>query len=113
MATKPRYRLKINPLVNSEDILALPEELQVDFSEVFQPILRIDPYDCDGFPHHCLKGNLVNYRTLDIEWQGNPNAYRLVYRIYEKPAPRRVLILSFDEHDAAYEKAKARAGKKQ
>jgi hypothetical protein len=49
---------------------------------------------------------------LDISWEGNPNAYRLVYRVYEKPAPRRVLVLSFDEHDLAYEKAKARAERK-
>jgi hypothetical protein len=34
--------------------------------------------------------------------------YRLVYRIYEKPAPRRVVILSFGEHDPAYENAKRR-----
>ena len=31
-----------------------------------------------------------------------------VYRIYEKPAPKRVFILSFAEHDLAYEKAKDR-----
>ena len=112
MATKPRYLLKINPLVNSEDIPALREELRADFLEVFQPILQTDPYGCDGFPHHSLKGELTGYRALEIEWESNPNAYRLVYRIYDKLAPRRVLILSFDEHDLAYDKATARVGKK-
>jgi hypothetical protein len=29
-------------------------------------------------------------------------------RIYEKPSPRRVLVISFAEHDPAYEKAVAR-----
>ena len=111
MATKSRYRLKIHPLVNSEDIPALPAELQADFYEVFQPILQTDPYNCDGFPHHSLKGDLTGYRALDIEWEGNPNAYRLVYRINEKPAPKRVLIVSFAEHNPAYDRAKERTGR--
>jgi hypothetical protein len=34
--------------------------------------------------------------------------YRLVYRIYEKPTPKRVRVISFDIHDPAYEKAKQR-----
>ena len=109
MATK--YQLHINPLVLREDIPALPEQLQTDFNEVFQPILQTDPHGCEGFPWHTLKGNLSGYRALEVEWEGNYNAYRLVYRVYEKPAPRRVLILSFAEHDPAYEKAKARIGK--
>ena len=95
-----------------EDIPALPEQLQTDFNKVFQPILQTEPHGCEGFPWHILKGDLSGYRALEVEWEGNPNAYRLVYRIYEKPAPRRVLIISFAEHDPAYEKAKTRAGKK-
>ena len=110
MAT--RYLLKINPLVLSEDIPTLPEQLQIDFLEVFQPILQTDPHEFEGFPWHSLKGDLAGYRALEVEWEGNPNAYRLVYRIYEKPAPRRILIISFAEHDPAYEKAKNRASKK-
>jgi len=106
-----RYLLKINPLVLSEDIPALPEQLQTDFDEVFQPILQADPLRCEGFPWHTLKGDLLGYCALEVEWDGNYNAYRLVYRVYKKPAPRRVLILSFAEHDPAYEKAKVRIEK--
>jgi len=29
----------------------------------------------------------------------------MVDRVYEKPSPRRVLVISFAEHDPAYEKA--------
>jgi hypothetical protein len=36
------------------------------------------------------------------------SSYRLVYRIFDKPAPKRVEVLSFAEHDPAYERAKAR-----
>lgn len=112
MGTKSRYLLKINPLVLAEDIPALPSELQADFVEVFQPILQVDPYNCDGLPSHPLKGDLSGYRALEVEWEGDKNAYRLVYRVYEKPTPKRVQILSFAEHDPAYDKAKERSGKK-
>lgn len=111
MATRSRYLLKIHPGVNAEDLPDLPPDLQSDFTEVFQPILKTDPYGCDGFDNHILKGRLRGYRVLDIEWESNPNAYKLVYRIYDKPSPKRVAILSFDEHDAAYEKAIIRAGR--
>ena len=80
--------------------------------DIYQPVLQIDPYQCEGLPSHELKGDLLGYRTLEVEWLGNPNAYRLVYRVYENPTPRRVLIISFAEHDPAYEKASARSGKK-
>jgi hypothetical protein len=68
--------------------------------------LKADPYRCGGFPNHALKGKLRGYRALEIDW--NQVFYRLVYRIYEKPPPRRVLVISFAEHDPAYEKAVAR-----
>jgi len=102
-----RYLLKIHPQVLSEDIPALPLQLRAEFSETFQRTLQADAHNCRGFPWHFLRGELTGYRALEIEWQGNPNTYRLVYRIYEKPAPRRV-----DEHDSAYNKAIARAGRR-
>jgi len=74
--------------------------------------LQTEPYKCEGFPHHALKGELAGYYALGIEWEGNPNAFRLVYRIYDKPAPRTVAIISFDKHDPAYDKAKNRARRK-
>lgn len=109
MAT--RYRLKIHPKVITEDLPSLPEELQIDFDEIFKPILHIDPKNCDGLPHHPLTGKLRNWQALEIEWEGNPNAYRLVYRIFDKPAPKHVEIISFAQHNPAYDNAKLRLGK--
>jgi len=92
----------------SEDVPELPPELQDDFEQLYKPVLKANPNTCGGLPHHALNGDLANYYALEIYFEV---AYRLVYRVYEKPAPRRVLILSFAEHDPAYKKAKARIGK--
>lgn len=113
MGTKSRYRVKVNPLVSREDLPLLPPELQQDFKDYCESIFVQDPYGCFGLPNHTLKGKLSHCRALEIEWQGNPNAFRLVYRIHEKPAPSRVDILSFAEHDLAYEKAKERKANKE
>nr|WP_232225077.1 hypothetical protein [Dactylococcopsis salina] len=67
--------------------------------------MKADPYRCGGFPNHALKGKLRGYRALEIDGEGV--AYRLVYRVYEQPSPRRVLVISFAEPDPAYEKAMA------
>jgi hypothetical protein len=96
--------------VTSEDLPALPSELRTTFFNEYRPILSADPYGCSGLPNHKLTGRLKDYRTLDIDWEGV--SYRLVYRIYESPAPKRVFVVSFDEHDAAYDKAKQRMGRK-
>jgi hypothetical protein len=53
-----------------------------------------------------LMGKLKGCRAIDIDWNGV--SYRLVYQIHEKSSPKRVLILSFAEHDPAYEKANQR-----
>ncbi|WP_051030528.1 hypothetical protein [Halothece sp. PCC 7418] len=89
-----------------EDFKELSTFLVNQFWEHYKPLLKTDPYNCSGFPNHALKGKLRGYRALEIDWEGV--AYRLVYRVYEKPSPRRVLVISFAEHDPAYEKAIAR-----
>ena len=109
MATKSKYIFQTHPLLISEDLPALPSELRTAFSEEYRSILSADPYDCRGFPNHNLKGRLQDLRTLDIDFAGI--SYRLVYRVYEYPAPKRVFVVSFDEHDAAYDKAKERTGR--
>lgn len=109
MATKSNYLFQKHPQIESEDLPALPTELQEDFRELYKPILMADPYRCGGFPNHALSGRLKDYRTLEIDWEGI--SYRLVYRVYESPTPKRVLVVSFDEHDPAYEKAKQRTGR--
>ncbi len=87
------------------DISQLPPQLQQKWPN-YQKILALDPYQTLGFPSHNLTGKLKGCRALEIDWNDCP--YRLVYRIQEKPSPKRVVILSFAEHDPAYEKAKKR-----
>ena len=106
---KSNYLFQKHPKIESEDLPALPAELQEDFRDFYKPILMTDPYRCGGFPNHTLTGKLKGYRTLEIERAGI--SYRLVWRIYESSAPKRVFVVSFDEHDAAYEKAKQRTGR--
>jgi mRNA interferase RelE/StbE len=100
-----RYWIKVHQWVNSQDLPALPSDLRTDFVN-YQQILAFDPYQTSGIPNHTLSGKLIHYRALEIEWNGQ--IYRLVYRIYESPAPKRVLILSFALHDPAYLKAQER-----
>ncbi len=110
MGSKSRYRVQIKEAVQAEDLPALPVELQESFNDLCESVFAEDPYGCFGLLNHALKGRLSGYRTLETDWAGI--AYRLIYRIYEKPAPRRVVIFSFDKHDPAYDKAKVRAGRK-
>lgn len=91
--------------MTSQDVPELPAELRDDLLR-YQQVLSLNPVDTRGIPNHLLKGQLKNYRALEIEWNGV--AYRLVYRIYDSPAPRRVEILSFAKHDPAHDRAIAR-----
>lgn len=106
---KSNYLFQKHPKIESEDLPALPAELQEDFRDIYKPILMADPYRCGGFPNHTLIGKLKDYRTLEIEWARI--SYRLIWRIYESPSPKRVFVVSFAEHDAAYKKAKQRTGR--
>lgn len=106
MGTKSKYRVKVNHLVIEQDLPELPLELTQDFQDICNSIFVEDPYGCFGLANHNLKGDLKGYRALEVDW--NRISYRLVYRIYEQPSPKRVFILSFAEHDLAYEKAKQR-----
>ncbi len=103
-------KIQIHPLVSTEDLPTLPEQLQIDFA-IYRLLLARNPQK-PRLPGHNLTGELLGYRVLEVEWEGDLNAYRLIYHIYDKPAPRRVLIVSFAEHDSAYSKAKARSAKK-
>lgn len=107
---KSKYQLQIDNLVIKEDLPLLPIDLLEDFTHVIKPLMQIDPLNfCGAYSSHKLLGQLQGYRALEIDF-GN-TAYRLVYRIYDKPAPRRVFILSFADHDPAYEKAQKRKKK--
>ncbi len=106
MATKSKYQVKINQFVHEKDLPELPIKLRQNFQDMCNSIFVEDPYGCFGLDSHNLKGDLKGYRALEIDY--NNISYRLVYRIYEKPAPKRVLIISFAEHDPAYFRAKER-----
>lgn len=105
MATKIRYKVQLHRGVTQQDVFDLPAMLREDLPR-YQQILSLDPYKTRRVASHGLKGELAGYRALEIDW--NSIAYRLVYRVYDTPAPRRVLVLSFTEHDPAYERAIAR-----
>ncbi|MEY3868312.1 MAG: hypothetical protein RLZZ338_2203 [Cyanobacteriota bacterium] len=110
MTTKSRYLLKTHPDFDREDMPSLPQELREDFSKIYKPLLMTDPYNCQGYPTYGKRGDLAGYRALEIDY--GEIAYRLVYRIYDASAPKWVKIISFDEHDPAYEKAKIRTSRK-
>ena len=110
MAIRSKYLFQTHALVISEYLPALPPELRTTFLNEYRSILSADPYGCSGLPNHALTGRLRDYRTLDIDWEGV--SFRLVYRVYETPAPKRVYVVSVDEHDPAYEKAKERSRRK-
>jgi len=106
VGTKAKYLLKKHPLVETEDLIKLPWQLQKDYYSIIEKILQIDPYNGGKlFNTHILKGNLRGYRALEIDNYNFENTFRLVYKIYEKPAPKRVEILSIGEHDPAYDQA--------
>ena len=106
MAIRAKYFLQVHPLVLSEDLPNLPTVLQADFEGLFKPILQSSPETGGILSCHKLKGDLRGYHALEI--LHDEAEYRLVYRIYEKPTPKRVRVISFDIHDPAYEKAKQR-----
>lgn len=111
MGIKSTFQVQVKKQILEEDIFCLPEELRSDFEDYCESIFVKDPYKCFGLPVHALKGRLKGCMALEIEYEGDPNAYRLVYRVCEKPAPRRVEILSFSKHDLAYKRAKKRLGR--
>lgn len=99
------YKITLHQDVQVEDIPLLPEELKDEFIQ-YQRVLKLDPYQAKNIPSHDLRGDLKNYRALEIDCHGV--SYRLVYRVYEFPSPKRVQIISFAEHDLAYQTAKER-----
>lgn len=104
MAIRAKYLLQVHPLVISEDLPILPMILRIDFEGLFKPILQSSPDSGGILSCHKLRGNLRDYHALEILF--DDAEYRLVYRIFEKPTPKRVRVISFDFHDPAYEKAK-------
>jgi len=99
------YKVTLHQDIQSEDLSLLPEELREKFIQ-YQRVLKLDPYQTKGIPSHDLRGDLRNHRSLEIDFDGA--SYRLVYRIYGLPSPKRIQIISFAEHDLAYERAKNR-----
>ena len=103
MAMRAKYLLQVHPLVLSED---LPTILKTEVEGLFKPIFQSNPDTGGILSCHKLKGDLRGYHALEIRF--DEMEYRLVYRIYDKPAPKRLKVISFDIHDPAYEKARQR-----
>ena len=94
MAIRAKYFLQVHPLVILEDLPILPIILRTDFEGVFKPILQSSPNTGGILSCHKLKDDLHGYHALEIPF--DDAEYRLVYRIFEKPAPKRVRVISFD-----------------
>ena len=105
---KYKYHLHPHPKVIEEDLPKLPPELRNLYFEDIKEALRKKPSVPKGFGHHPLNGELKGYLALEVEWDNNPNAYRLVYKIVNSPSPRHVKVISFAEHNPAYEAATER-----
>lgn len=99
------YNVSLHQDIQGEDIPLLSETLQDDFRQ-YQKVLKLDPYHTKNIPSHDLRGDPKNYRAIEIDYYGI--SYRLVYRVYESPSPKRVQVISFAEHDLAYQRAKER-----
>ena len=106
MGIKSRYLLKLHDLVQQQDLVELSAELNKDFKAICNTAFTQDPYSCFGLSSHDLRGDLKNYRALELDYEGI--CYRIVYRVYELPSPKRVQVISFAEHDLAYARAKLR-----
>ena len=103
---RSKYLLKTNQQFLQQDLPDLPIALKQDFEAICNTALTQDPYGCFGLPNHQLKGELAHFRAIEIDYNGI--SYRLVYRVYESPSPKRVQVISFAEHDLAYQRAKER-----
>ncbi len=98
-----KYRIKLHPLLESDDIVALPSRLKVELDDILA-MLSQSPYT--ALPTHQLKGRLTGKMAAELEYDGE--AYRLVYQVHDKPAPRWLYIISVGLHDLAYLNAIAR-----
>ncbi|MCY7332784.1 MAG: hypothetical protein LH649_09030 [Pseudanabaena sp. CAN_BIN31] len=103
---RSKYLLKTNQQSLQQDLPDLPIALKQDFEAICNTALTQDPYGCFGLPNHQLKGELAHCRAIEIDYNGI--SYRLVYRVYESPSPKRVQVISFAEHYLAYQRAKER-----
>lgn len=78
MATKIKYAIRFHQGVTQQDLAELPPQLRQDLPR-YQQVLALDPYKTRKIPNHQLKGELLHYRALEVDWGGV--AYRLVYHI--------------------------------
>lgn len=107
-----KYHLSIHPSLLSDDLLAenLPPKLREDF-ELYKKIFKIGPsnfYKFEGLGTHELGGKLEGYSALDIEWEGNKDAYKLVYRVDFTHKPKIIYLISFSSHNESYDLADER-----
>lgn len=115
---------KQNKITNKYDLCIHPELMGVDLESVFLPgplkenfntycsIFRIGPDNFNSYPglktHSLNKRKLQGYNALDIEWNGNPDAFKLVYKMPEYHKSNTIRLISFSSHNEAYDSAEER-----
>jgi hypothetical protein len=108
------YDIYLHPHIKSQDLDRLPLSLIEDFTRIYQPDLEKTPYpESSSIRKHLLPNKPLNgYYSIDIKWEEEFEGdfftvnYRIVYGIED--VNRRVYIISFAEHDLAYDSAKQR-----
>ncbi len=99
------YLIRVKSEVYKEDLPILPSFIQGTFADICE-VLKRDPIGCCGLLSKNKGGKLRGYRSISLDYGGI--AYRIIYRICDRPAPRRVEIIAVGEHDVAYENAQGR-----
>jgi mRNA-degrading endonuclease RelE of RelBE toxin-antitoxin system len=110
------YDVQPHPLLLSQDLNSevLPPSLVEDFLELYKADLERNPYPGSSRirKHYLANPPLQGYYAVDITWQEEweGERFRLEYRIvyWIDDVNRKVVVISFDRHDVAYDKAKQR-----
>lgn len=100
--SQDKYYVWEHTKFRQQDLKELDPELLNYYLEVIRPLLEEDPLNLGGlFSSHYLRPPLQGWRALELEWDNNGylECYRLVFRV-----DRRVTVIAFALHDAAYDR---------
>lgn len=104
---RDRYRVETWEEVRKVDLSSLPQELSERYDSLLKKLLSVDPQNlAHRIQNHRLRNSLSDYLAAEIEWDSDPNAYRLIYKIVE--SKKLVIVVAFGRHDPAYEAATRR-----
>jgi len=108
------YEVRYHPYFKSKDLNKLLPFLIEDFTEIYYPDLQNSPYPGTSRvrKHRLLNKPLDGYYAVEVDWSEefedviSSEKYRIVYSIDE--VTKTVYIISFDDHNPAYDSAKER-----